>query len=302
MDAPPEDSKWPALTLLSRFLRFCLRVLRAFSQNGGWELVGALAYNGLLSVVPLFLLATAVFARFVDRERFIGVVAREIRQILPSRQAQPVNQAIVEMLREPFSGGLIGLAALLFFSTLAFRTLQHALDVIFHHRRELHGPRSLLKSSLIALGYVSAIGFASLLQAFALVSLDRLPWLAERVPRFAGWLGLVGTALAFASIYWVMPVGKGSFRAALLGGAIAAVMWQGLQGALIWYFANISSINLIYGSLASIVVVLFSFELAAAIVLLAAQVIAELERSRRAGLDWYEAPPPSRPPSTAAQP
>jgi uncharacterized BrkB/YihY/UPF0761 family membrane protein len=57
-------------------------------------------------------------------------------------------------------------------------------------------------------------------------------------------------------------------------------------------------VNLIYGSLAGIVVVLFSFELAAAIVLLAAQAIAELERSGRAGLRWYEAPP-SRMPGSA---
>jgi len=276
---------------------FALRVLRAFSANGGLDLVGALAYNGLLSVVPLFLLATAVFARFVDRQRFIQVVAREIRQVLPTVQTQPVNEAILEMLQEPFSGGLFGLGALLFFSTLAFRTMQHALDVIFIHRRELHGERSLLKSSLIAVGYVVLIGFASLLQALLLVSLDKLPWLAQRVPRFTGWLGLGGMALLLASIYWVMPVGKGSPRAALFGGAIAALLWQLVQGGMIWYFANISSVNLIYGSLAGVIVVLFSFELAAAIILLTAQVIAELERSWRADLHWHQVPPPSRPPT-----
>jgi membrane protein len=241
-------------------------------------------------------LSTAVFAPFVDRQTFIQVVAREIRQLLPAAQAQPITQAILEMLKEPFGGGLFGLGALLFFSTLAFRTLEHALDVIFSHRREHHAPRSLLKSSLIALSYVSAIGFASLLSALTLVSLDRLPWLADRVPRFAGFAAMIGMALVLASIYWVMPVGKSHPRAALLGGVFAALLWQGLQSALIWYFANISSVNLIYGSLASIVVVLFSFELAAAIVLLAAQVLAELEKSWRAGLRWYQVPPPSRPP------
>jgi uncharacterized BrkB/YihY/UPF0761 family membrane protein len=148
-----------------------------------------------------------------------------------------------------------------------------------------------LLSSAIALGYVVAIGVASLLQTLALISLEHIPWLAERIPRFAGWIGLLGTALVLASIFWVMPVGHGGLRAALWGGAITAVLWQALQGALIWYFANISSVNLLYGSLAGIVVVLFSFELAAAIVLLAAQVMAELERSRRAGVRWYEMAP-----------
>jgi len=296
MDAQQDTPVLRARRFLRHLGQFSLRVLRAFSANGGVDLVGALAYNALLSMVPLFLLATAVFARFVDRQRFIQVVAREMRQLLPTVQAQPVNQAIVEMLREPFSGGLVGLGALVFFSTLAFRTLQHALDVIFIHRRELHGERSLLKSSLIALGYVIAIGFASLLQALALVSLDKLPWLAERVPRAAGWLGSLGMVLLLGSIYWVMPVGKGSPRAALAGGAVAALLWQGLQGGMIWYFANISSVNLIYGSLAGVIVVLFSFELAAAIILLTAQAIAELERSWRAGLHWYQVAPPSRAP------
>jgi membrane protein len=296
MDEELSHPQHRARSFVRRLWSFSARTLRAFSANGGLELVGALAYNALLSVVPLFLLTTAVFAPFVDRQRFIRVVAREMRQLLPAAQAQPITLAILEMLKEPFSGGLFGLAALLFFSTLAFRTLQHAVDVIFIHRREHHGARSLLKSSLIALGYVSAIGFASLLSALALVSLERLPWLASRVPRFAGWVGVVGMALVLASIYWVMPVGKSHPRAALMGGAIAALFWQALQSALIWYFANISSVNLIYGSLASIVVVLFSFELAAAIVLLTAQVLAELEKSWRAGLRWYQVPPPSRPP------
>jgi membrane protein len=300
MDAQAAEPNKPVLTLLRRLLLFAVRTVRAFSANDGLDLIGGLAYNGLLSVVPLFLLATAVFSRFVDRDHFIRVVAREIRQLLPSVQAQPVNEAIVEVLKEPFSGGLVGLGALLFFSTLAFRSLQHALDTIFIHRRELHDRRSLLKASLIALSYVVAIGFASLLQALLLVGLDRWPWLAARVPRFTGWLGLLATAVVLASIYWIMPVGKGSPRAAVVGGAIAALLWQGLQGALIWYFANVSSVNLIYGSLAGIVVVLFSFELAAAIVLLGAQVIAELEKSWRAGLHWYQIPPPSKPPMAAA--
>jgi uncharacterized BrkB/YihY/UPF0761 family membrane protein len=69
-----------------------------------------------------------------------------------------------------------------------------------------------------------------------------------------------------------------------------------VQHALIWYLENISSVNMIYGSLAGIVVVLFSFELATAIVLLAAQMIAEIEKSWRAGLHWYEAPAQSNPP------
>ena len=50
-------------------------------------------------------------------------------------------------------------------------------------------------------------------------------------------------------------------------------------------------ISVIYGSLATGVIVLFSFEIAAVILLLGAQAIAELQHSADAGLPWYEAAP-----------
>ena len=45
--------------------------------------------------------------------------------------------------------------------------------------------------------------------------------------------------------------------------------------------------NAIYGSLAALIVVLFSFELAACIVLLGAQLVSEIEQSSNAGRPWY---------------
>lgn len=276
---------------------FVRRSVSGFFRNGGVVLSGAVAYNGLLSIVPSALLATTVFARFVDRARFVGVLRRELGAFLPGARGQPVDAAISALLEAPFAGGLFGLVTLIFFSTLAFRTLEHALDVIFSHRRELHGPRPLLWSVLISLGYIAALGLASLLQTLALVNLDRVPWLADRVPWFTGIVGLAGMSLVLGSLYLVMPLGRGMPRAAFIGGFVAALLWQGVQRVLIWYVENISAVNMIYGSLAGIVVVLFSFELATAIVLLAAQMIAELEKSWRAGVHWYEAPPASKHPS-----
>jgi len=47
---------------------------------------------------------------------------------------------------------------------------------------------------------------------------------------------------------------------------------------LVWYYSVISMVNLIYGSFATSVVALLSTEAVALILLLGAQVIAELER------------------------
>lgn len=67
-----------------------------------------------------------------------------------------------------------------------------------------------------------------------------------------------------------------TFRRALIGGIAATILWEITRRALVWYYSVISMVNLIYGSFATAVVALLSTEAVALILLLGAQVIAEL--------------------------
>jgi YihY family inner membrane protein len=110
---------------------------------------------------------------------------------------------------------------------------------------------------------------------------------ARLVLRAAGFLGLV---LLFSGVYLALPVGRISRRRAFIGGLSAAILWRGVGVLLSWYFATLSMVNLLYGSLATVVVLLLFLEGAFIILLLGAQVIAELEASAAAGLPWHEQP------------
>lgn len=57
-----------------------------------------------------------------------------------------------------------------------------------------------------------------------------------------------------------------------------AVLWEITRCAVVWYYAVLADVNLIYGSIAAPVVALPTLQAAAVILLLGAQVIAELER------------------------
>jgi uncharacterized BrkB/YihY/UPF0761 family membrane protein len=57
---------------------------------------------------------------------------------------------------------------------------------------------------------------------------------------------------------------------------------------LVWYFAKLSLVSVIYGSFATAVVVLLSIEIASIIFLLGAQVIAEFERATKELADKAE--------------
>ena len=96
-------------------------------------------------------------------------------------------------------------------------------------------------------------------------------------------LGFAGEVLVITSIYMVMPVGRLSWRHALIGGATAALLWELTRHVLLWYFVTLSRVGQVYGSLTSAIVILLSLELAAVVLLLGAQVIAEYERLERPG-------------------
>ena len=81
-----------------------------------------------------------------------------------------------------------------------------------------------------------------------------------------------------SSIYYFMPVGRISALHALIGGATAGLLWEVIRHGLVWYFTTLSQVNIVYGSLTTAIVVLLSFEIAATLLLVGAQVIAEYER------------------------
>jgi membrane protein len=62
-------------------------------------------------------------------------------------------------------------------------------------------------------------------------------------------LGVTGEALLLTAIYLVMPVGRLSFRHALIGGVTAAALWEITRHILVWYYMTMSQIQVVYGSL-----------------------------------------------------
>jgi uncharacterized BrkB/YihY/UPF0761 family membrane protein len=62
----------------------------------------------------------------------------------------------------------------------------------------------------------------------------------------------------------------------------ATILWELTRHVLVWYFATLSQIGTVYGSLTTAIVVLMSFELSSTLLMFDAQVIAEYERIGRA--------------------
>jgi YihY family inner membrane protein len=266
---------------------FTRRILKAFRANQGLLLAGAVAYYALLSIVPLLILTVIVLSHVVDPVELLQTLGRYLEWLVPG-QSDAIVAELTRFLAHRDVIGWVLLATMLFFSSLAFTVLENAMSVIFHHRVAIKR-RHFLVSAFIPYAYILALGLGLLLATLVAGTLQAMG--QERV-EFLGrsWsmgglsglllylLGVAGEVFVLASIYLVMPVGRLAVRHALIGAVTAALLWELSRHLLVWYFATLSQISTVYGSLTTAIAVLLSLELAAMLLLLGAQVIAEFER------------------------
>ena len=275
----------------ARFLQrpgaFALQVLRAFRANQGLLLAGAIAYYTLLSSVPLMILMVIALSHVIDQGELLATLQRALEHMAPS-QGAAVTKELAGIVAHRDVIGWVLLAVMIFFSSLAFKVLENAMSVIFLHRVAVR-KRHFLVSALLPFGYILFIAAAVLVATLALAQLiaigeERLvilghSWSLGGFSRFMLYLaGVAGEVLVISSIYYFMPVGRMSPSHALIGGITAGLLWEIIRHGLAWYFATISQVDVVYGSLTTAIVVLLSLEIAAALLLLGAQVIAEYER------------------------
>lgn len=266
---------------------FTWRVLRQFKKNQGLLLAGAVAYYALLSVVPLLILLVIALSHVVDQGLLLGTLGRYLEWLVPGQ-----SKAIIGELRDFLANrdvvGWLLLVTMLFFSSLAFTVLENAMSVIFLHRIQAKKRRYLV-SAVLPYIYILCLGLGVLivtlvsgsLQAIGQESIEFLghEWSLKGVSGVLLYLlGLVGEVFVLSSVYMVMPVGRLWWRHALIGGVTAALLWEITRHVLVWYFNTLSQVSVVYGSLTTAIIVLFSLEIGATLLLLGAQVISEFER------------------------
>jgi len=273
--------------LMGRLFSFLLRVVRGFRRNQGLLLSGAVAYYTLLSIVPLSILAIIVLTHFIEEPQLLQTLSTYLEMVIPGYAATLTEQVRAFLVHRKVVG-IVSFLGMLVFSSAAFSMLENAMAVIFFQRVRIQR-RNFIVSAIIPYLYIVMMGFGIVLVSFIVGAIKTLE---SRHLTILGWslkfggatgvalysLGLVGEVLMLTSIYLVMPVARVRFRHALIGGITAAVIWEITRRVLVWYYAVVSTVNLIRGPFATVVVALLSIDVVSVTLLLGAQVIAELER------------------------
>ena len=285
-----QSADHPAAYVLRNPLAFVLRTLKDFQTNQGLLLAGAVAYYTLLSIVPMLILIVIALSNVLDQAELLHTLGRYLEWLVPG-QSKAIVRELQSFLANRSVLGWVLLGTMIFFSSLAFAVLEKAMAVIFLHRFAVRH-RHFMVSALLPYCYILLLGFGFLIVTLVSAGLQTVG--QESVELFGHvWslsgvsgvllylLGVAGEVFVLTSIYLVMPVGRLKLRHAFIGAVTAAVLWEVTRHVLVWYFATLSQVSLVYGSLTTSIVVLFSLEIGATALLLGAQVISEYERIGR---------------------
>jgi len=217
----------------------------------------------------------------------LDTLDRYLEWLVPSQS----RALLLDLTRFLENGAVIGvvlLVTMLFFSSLAFSVLEKSMSVIFAHRG-VEKKRHFLISALLPYSLVFSLGAGLLVVTFVSISLEAMGlesvgflqwhWSLGGLSRVLLYLlGLSTETIILSAIYFFVPVGRTAVHHALIGGFITASLWEVIRHLLVWYFTTLSRASVVYGSLTTAVVALFSMEIIATLLLLGAQVISEYER------------------------
>jgi len=280
-DRPPDIPKAGWTDVLKR-------VQREQTKDNVSMVAAGVAFYMLFAVVPGLAAAVSIYALVADPaqlqsqiESLSGMMPDQARSILEQQLTRIVSQA-----GGALTFGLIGgLLLTLWSSTKGMKALMTALNIAYDESES----RGFVKLNAVAFALTLGAILGGLL-AIALVIVVPVIFEALGLGGLMGtlisWLRwpllALGFVLALAALYRYAPSRSQPQWQWVSAGAVAAtLLW--LLGSLAFsiYVRNFGSYNETYGSLGAVVILLMWFWLSAYVVLLGAELNAEMERQTR---------------------
>lgn len=262
---------------LYRQLRLLAIVAHGFVENRLALQASALTFSMLLSIAPFLAVAFSVLKAFGVQNRLQPMLAEALAPLGPS--AREITTRLVTFVNNVQVGALGAVGLITLFITIV--SLMGNIEQAFNRIWGVKTPRRLARKfsdylSVLLVGPVlvfSALGIIASLQSSTLVkglmAIEPFGTMILTGLRLVPYLMLWG-ALTFMYIF--MPNTTVHLRSALVGGAVAAILWVTAGWGFAAFVASSTRYAAIYSSFAILLLFLIWFHVGWVVVLLGAEV------------------------------
>jgi membrane protein len=247
------------------------------------------AYNLLLSILPLALLALFIAGQIAQSGELEKSILRDLRHLFPGAAASTLSNALRGVEKSSVNIGIAALISSVWFGSSFWGALDTAFCRIYHFRCRtwLEQKRFALAMLVVVLLFMAATVAVPALQSILAQGAQQLPFGLARVRDVVFVVTLVGgVVLLFAIlclIYWTVP-NRHLIRWSAIwpGAAGATAAITAVDYAFPLYLSRISTISHIGTTLVFILIVLLWFY-AIAIIILGGATINAMRLQRRYG-------------------
>ncbi len=246
----------------------------------------ALSFYVVLSIIPMLFVVISVGSYIVgSTHSFFPYIMSILRQFVPDI-SPAVSADVGKLLSKRSTIGVVGFIFLLFASDLALLEAKRSLDVIFRLEKRKNPLFIKSKSMLVIIvgGIVVAFLFIITPIFKVLIKLD-LPLISKTLYVVAQILSsrmfaFLMIFLLFTAAYYFLPSKRIDRTYTLLAGGITTVLWTIVRTLFSWYLTYHSKINIVYGSLAAIIIIILWVYYTSLIFLFSAEFVSSLKEAR----------------------
>lgn len=265
-----------------------MRVREEATRDNVSLIAAGLALYALLAMFPALAASVSLYGLFASPDQIASQVDT-LAGVLPQQAAEILRNALQNLAQQQGQalgvGAIIGFLLALWSARKGMVALMTATNIAYDEDEERGFFRQLFVSLAFTIaaviGFVLLVGLAVALP-LALKALG-LPEILQTIVSLARWVVLwFLVVFALAVLYRFAPDrDEPKWRWVTWGSAIAATLW--LLGSVLFavYVRNFGSYGETYGALGGVVVLLLWFYLSAYVVVLGAEINAELEHQTR---------------------
>ncbi|MBP7460282.1 MAG: YihY/virulence factor BrkB family protein [Candidatus Delongbacteria bacterium] len=269
-------------TAISNWLdrRFIYRVLDRFSQDNASLLAAGISYYAMLSLFPFVMVAFAFFGSYLKREDIFIEIINYIGHIIPQALTL-IEQNLDFLVRSSKINTLIGILGLMWTSNKIFCAVENALHQIWKVKDGRQYFIHKFRATFLVLPLVSMIYFSIMLTSFLQTAANlQAPFF--HFPFYPSSFLLISfkyiisasiSILYFYLAYRIIPKSIMKRRYVFIGAVIGGGLWELSKISFSVFLNRIISSFSLYGSLATLLVMIFWIYFTATIFLLGAEFI-----------------------------
>ncbi len=258
------------------FFAFINEVIEGMGNDGASEVVGAIAYYAVLSLFPLLLGVISALGFFLPSATVQEQIFTFVEINLPAAE-DILRLNIASIIEVRGALGTLSIIALFWSASAMFSAISRGVNRAWGLVAKR--PFLLRKAREVAMSLSASVFFFFVITASSLLSSFNLG---------SGVLGNVAISVgAFVMSFWVfllvyktMPATKTYWRYVWPGALFAAIAYEVARFAMVFYFSNFSRVELVYGSISSIIILLMFMFYAAFILVMGAEISSEYSRMR----------------------